>query len=56
MASRILGRRAVTFGLAGTLCMPSILRAQTNYPDRRAVRRRRADRRDRTHLRGVLLA
>src|SRR5690242_4516829 len=34
MASRILDRRAVTFGLAGALCMPSILRAQTNYPDR----------------------
>ena len=34
MASRILDRRAVTFGLAGALCMPSIVRAQTNYPDR----------------------
>ncbi len=34
MASRILDRRAVTFGLAGALCMPSILRAQTNYPER----------------------
>ena len=34
MASRILDRRAVTFGLAGALCMPSILRAQTNYPDK----------------------
>ena len=34
MASRILDRRAVTFGLAGALCMPSILRAQANYPDR----------------------
>jgi tripartite-type tricarboxylate transporter receptor subunit TctC len=34
MASRILDRRAVTLGLAGALCMPSILRAQTNYPDR----------------------
>jgi hypothetical protein len=34
MASRILDRRAVTFGLAGALCMPSTLRAQTNYPDR----------------------
>ena len=34
MASRILNWRAVTFGLAGALCMPSILRAQTNYPDK----------------------
>jgi tripartite-type tricarboxylate transporter receptor subunit TctC len=34
MASRILDRRAVTFGLAGALCVPSVLRAQTNYPDK----------------------
>jgi hypothetical protein len=34
MASRTLDRRAITFGLAGALCMPSILRAQTNYPDK----------------------
>jgi putative tricarboxylic transport membrane protein len=34
MASRTLVRRVVTFGLAGALCMPSILRAQTNYPDK----------------------
>jgi len=34
MTPRIPDRRAVTFGLAGTLCMPSILRAQTSYPDR----------------------
>ena len=34
MTSRTVDRRAVTFGLAGALWMPSILRAQTNYPDR----------------------
>ncbi|MDE5457873.1 hypothetical protein GWE18_34690 [Bradyrhizobium sp. CSA112] len=34
MVTRTLDRRAVTFGLAGALCMPSILRAQTSYQDR----------------------
>lgn len=34
MTHRSLDRRAVTLGLAGSLFMPSILRAQSNYPDR----------------------
>jgi tripartite-type tricarboxylate transporter receptor subunit TctC len=34
MTTLTLDRRAITLGLAGVLCMPAILRAQTSYPDR----------------------
>lgn len=34
MKSRMLDRRAFTLGLAGTLWMPSVLRAQAGYPDK----------------------